>query len=68
MFPKHPKPVAPRRAVATQMVQQRQTGAGPVDPTLIVVEHKPQADNSRITEIRSDLPSKPIPGKSGIVT
>lgn len=42
MFPKHPKPVAPQRAVATQVVQQRKTGAGPVDTTLIVVERPPQ--------------------------
>jgi hypothetical protein len=68
MFPKHPRPVAPQRAVATQVVRQRQTGAGPVDVTVIVVERPPQADSARITEMRSDLPSKPIPGKSGIVT
>ena len=46
MFPKHPKPVAPQRAVATQVVQRRQTGAGPVDPSLIIIERPPTRQNS----------------------
>ena len=71
MIPIHPQPVAPRREVATMVARQRQSGAGPVDPTVIVVESAPkpsiQADSARITANRSDLPSKPMPGKSGMV-
>jgi hypothetical protein len=40
MFPIHPKPVAPRREVATQVARQRQDGAGPVDTTVIIIEEK----------------------------
>ena len=40
LFPRHPQPVAPRKAVATQVVQQRRQDKA-VDKHVLVID-KPQ--------------------------
>jgi hypothetical protein len=42
LFPRHPQPVVPRKAVATQVVKQEQKEA--VNPRLIIVERSPGSD------------------------
>lgn len=46
LFPRHPQPVVPGKAVATQVVQQRQQ-ANTVDKHVLVVE-KPAAARPRL--------------------
>lgn len=43
LFPRHPRPLIPTRAVASLLVQQRQDGAGPVDRHVLIVETAPSA-------------------------
>lgn len=39
LFPRHPKPVTPQKAVATQVVQQRVQGQGKaVNPHVLIVD------------------------------
>lgn len=41
MFPKPPKFVVNNKPVAVQVVQQKKSAAGPVDPHVLVVETAP---------------------------
>jgi hypothetical protein len=43
IFPRHPKPVVPARAVATQVVQQKQDGKIMDKHVLIIPASKPPA-------------------------
>lgn len=43
LFPRHPRPLIPTRAIASLLVQQRRDGAGPVDRHVLIVETVPPA-------------------------
>jgi hypothetical protein len=52
LFPRHPQPVVPRKAVATQVVKQEQKEA--VDPRLIIVERSPVSDPQPLRKPEAD--------------
>lgn len=43
LFPRHPRPLIPTRAIASLLVQQRRDGAGPLDRDVLIVETPPLA-------------------------
>lgn len=43
LFPRHPRPLIPTRAIASLLVQQRRDGAGPLDRDVLIVETTPPA-------------------------
>jgi hypothetical protein len=61
MFPKPPRPEPPRRAIATQVVQQRD--ARQVPDTLVVERPAPPVPGTPVQPADSPAPVPPAAGK-----